>query len=515
MDGNRASRLVLFFSVVTVLTLSFVIGGALEGSAAILAPRSDRALGIAPAIVPANILHSVAIIISNDQPSPTSFPFQQMLSIDSSAFSAWEASNLQNVKFFYSDGTTIPSWLESGNANTATNTVYWLNIANGIPAHSSITIFMGFASPTTNLFDIQTTGEAPELSLSYGGNDDGSRVFTFYDGFLGTSYNSLSWSVYGGAGAPNVNNGLTSVNGQGLASKSTFGSTTTVIDASYYLSSSTCNAFVPGGNFGGGCGLVTLGCIGCGPGFGVTTLGNGGYQLQNDSPAGTAGVGISASTTAYSVFTFYGTASQSAVSVNYAMPTTLGTDYVGPFNGQIIIGGNSGYSYTFYLHWVRARAYPPNGVMPSATIAPPLGDFGITATTPGSVAPSEFATSTITVTAENGFSGTVGLSITPSSGLACSAITPSSITTSGAATVSCNAAAAGTYTAIVTGTSGATSHTAVITIVVNPPPTPVAPQPTIFGLSPLLFYALIATIVVIVVIVLVALVVLRRRKTVR
>jgi hypothetical protein len=44
---------------------------------------------------------------------------------------------------------------------------------------------------------------------------------------------------------------------------------------------------------------------------------------------------------------------------------------------------------------------------------------------------------TITITALNGFTGTVGLTDSVQSGLVCDTISPSSITGSGAATVSC------------------------------------------------------------------------------
>jgi len=69
--------------------------------------------------VPQGILYYVPIKITNDQSVQTQSPYQQMILVNSSAYSEYEAPNLQNVEFFYANGTIIPSWLQSGNSNTA------------------------------------------------------------------------------------------------------------------------------------------------------------------------------------------------------------------------------------------------------------------------------------------------------------------------------------------------------------------------------------------------------------
>ena len=118
-------------------------------------------------LVPKGILNFVPLTIKNNQSIATPDPFQQEVVVDSADYQQYEASNLQNVEFFYPNGTTVDSWLESGNSNTATNTVYWLKLS-GIPASSSITIYMGFASKSVNLFNNTNDGEAPQLSPTYG-----------------------------------------------------------------------------------------------------------------------------------------------------------------------------------------------------------------------------------------------------------------------------------------------------------------------------------------------------------
>ncbi len=90
----------------------------------------------------------------------------------------------------------------------------------------------------------------------------------------------------------------------------------------------------------------------------------------------------------------------------------------------------------------------------------PSPNFTISASTPAPVSISQTANWTITVTAINGFTGTVSLTDTVPSGLTCSAISPNNITGSGTATVSCNATIAANYTLTLTGTSGSLTHSA-------------------------------------------------------
>jgi hypothetical protein len=132
------------------------------------------------------IIYKVPITISNNESIPTLAPFQEMLVVNSSAYSLFEAGNLQNVEFYYQNGTLIPSWLESGNASTS-NTIYWLNLEHGIPANSNLKIYMGFASIPTSLFDGKVVGEAPTLSPTYGEFDNGQTIFPFYTNFNGTA----------------------------------------------------------------------------------------------------------------------------------------------------------------------------------------------------------------------------------------------------------------------------------------------------------------------------------------
>lgn len=77
---------------------------------------SSSASGIT---IPKGILYYLPITIENGQSVQTQDPYQQMIIVNSSLYAKYEAPNLQNIEFFYANGTIIPSWLESGNSNTA------------------------------------------------------------------------------------------------------------------------------------------------------------------------------------------------------------------------------------------------------------------------------------------------------------------------------------------------------------------------------------------------------------
>ena len=168
--------------------------------------------------IPQHIVYYVQIGITNAESSATASGFQQMLVVNSSNYTGYEAQNLQNIEFSYQNGTTIPSWLESGNSNTSTETIYWLKLDTPIPAHGSQTVWMEFANRTTNLFNNVTTGVAPQLSSIYGQYDNGNYVFpASYWNFVGTSCPS-GWSC---TGTYTIDNGIISVGTGGTGSVTT------------------------------------------------------------------------------------------------------------------------------------------------------------------------------------------------------------------------------------------------------------------------------------------------------
>ena len=159
--------------------------------------------------LPSGITYYANVVITNSQSSATPSPFQQEVQIPESDYSNYISYNgvSANFEFFTGSGSIIPAWIESNSSGTLT---VWLNLANGIPASNSITLYLGFAPAATNLLSSSGTtgiGEAPQLSQTYAQYDDGANVFNNYWNFAGTSLPS-GWINNGGVTAT-VNNGLT------------------------------------------------------------------------------------------------------------------------------------------------------------------------------------------------------------------------------------------------------------------------------------------------------------------
>ncbi len=102
----------------------------------------------------------------------------------------------------------------------------------------------------------------------------------------------------------------------------------------------------------------------------------------------------------------------------------------------------------------------------------PSADFGLSAATGSlSIAQGTGATTTITVTPMNGFSGSVNLSASGlPSGVTASFIPNPAITTSALTLSAGSAAATGTFTVTITGTSGTLTHTTSVSLTVTPGP---------------------------------------------
>jgi phospholipase C len=325
-------------------------------------PLSLKTLNTPPSGLPSNIVTYVPIILSNKK-TQTPAPFQQLIIVNSMVYSSNEASNLQNIEFFYANGTIIPSWLETGSSST--NSVYWLSIANGISQNGILSVYMGFASPATNLMNSRTTGEAPYLSPVYGQYDDGSSVFSFYDNFAGPTLSS-KWTKSGNV---NVNAGLS------LPSTGKDNYIKTVL-----------SNYTPFDNILEFYGVVTPSASPANTvNFGFNSKGSSGANslfwkgMNNYFSSVTA-------TTTYKSFAAKQTVMGSNIFGLYSIPgptahtfyTALGSEgaptksfsasnYVFTGNAFISLENNKITNANPVYFFVRMRAYPPSGVMPSAS----------------------------------------------------------------------------------------------------------------------------------------------------
>ncbi|MDE1853234.1 MAG: fibronectin type III domain-containing protein [Thaumarchaeota archaeon] len=157
-------------------------------------PVSILALPVLAARAPVKI---VPIEVTNNQVIPTG-TFQQKVVINSLAYSSWINPNWTNVEFENGDGSAVPTWIESGNSNSASSTVVWLRL-NSINPLATLTLYMDIFSLTVNLLSASgPIGEAPQLSPVWGQYDDGVQVFNAYANFQGSSQ-PLQWDLQGGA----------------------------------------------------------------------------------------------------------------------------------------------------------------------------------------------------------------------------------------------------------------------------------------------------------------------------
>jgi hypothetical protein len=208
----------------------------------------------------------------------------------------------------------------------------------------------------------------------YGTYDNGAKVFlSFYDNFAGQSLSS-KWAVInnGGSTSYSVGNGLlitstpaTGCPPTGFQSTSTF--TTNTVEDFFGQPPVAANP---------GDGVTTFGfadssnwaysyCGGNGP-LSAIYYPNSNYYLTGLN-TGLTYAGYATSQTTNNTWTIQNGAGRVASSINYGStvsatrsPATTTADSLGFFS-------QAGDTMPWFLYWVRVRAYPPGGTMPSVT----------------------------------------------------------------------------------------------------------------------------------------------------
>jgi len=267
----------------------------------------------------------------------------------------------------------LPAWIESNNSGTLT---VWVKLPNGIPASSSLTIYLGFASKTTNLLSSSGTsgiGEAPQLSSTYTQYDDGASVFIYYNvnptsttgwtisGIAGQTTSAPSGSHYSTTNALYANSSrgdylYTAINGLSTNEIISFDVYTTGLGDLFFLVNSTGAGQMArlDSRSGDPSGLATTSSwtLWNVP-TGIQESGNTWYKYDI-AISGTSAYAYIGSVS--NLLGTFGTATSSS-----AFSIANKGNYLG------LVGDALGGSYITYWNGFIVRAYPPNGVMPSVS----------------------------------------------------------------------------------------------------------------------------------------------------
>ena len=306
----------------------------------------------------------VPITITNSQSGAAPAHFQQMITFDPQTYAQYERPDLGNLRFYYGS-KELYSWCESGCSSSSASAVFWVRMPVAIPSQGSRVIDMYFL-PFSVQYDGIYAGEAPQLTTPYAEYDNGASVFNNYWNFAGTSLPS-GWQ---GSGYT-VNNGLTIGSASGdyaATTSSTYGlNPNQILDfyGAYPNNENSDNAWFGYTTLDGITNYVTWVvndwsglCGSSTPLVPYSQIGGTGQTPFLCSGA------LSVPQTG--VFSVYWASSSSG---EYYFNYTSKGSYSSYPSSQLSIGGfnNAGQEAIGPFYWARVRAYPPNGIMPSAT----------------------------------------------------------------------------------------------------------------------------------------------------
>jgi len=475
-----------------------------------------------------------AINITNTQSQATPAPFQQDIAICNGSINIGPNfayinnatifneinSNGSNVYFTTNINSppNIYSWYEGQLISGSTYCdVWWINLPNGIPANGNVTIYMNIGPNSANYYSqyYPYVGASPQVISGY---DNGNYTFIAYGYFDNTfdGWNGYQNSLPGVAsytptatsnGIEMLNNGT--VEGTYILPPNNWDIPEIpliVEEAWYYTTGADANVIALFGNTNQ---QILARTVGSTDG-GSTSVSSSSTFVQFEYYSGTyphdqAAMLKSAVTNQYLNYTSFPTSggtvySYLIVNSTYAQtgyyiynsnqvwaPLTLLDTYNVNYNGYTyynlnynpyqygtleIGAGTGGIGSYQYVEWVIARAYPPNGIMPSISIQPlvSVSSIQLSPSSSSLVCPGTQTSSTVTANLNNpnGVSTTVTFSCSAPSGISCS-FNSSSCTTSGSScsvTLYVNSSPTtplGSYSVIVTASTQGTSASATYT----------------------------------------------------
>ncbi len=396
----------------------------------------------ATTVVPSGVVYYVPVTLTNSQSTAVSGGTQVSITVNWANYESHLDNPVDNYVFFNNAGTLLYSWLESGTAYTTTNALVWVQLyANGIPADSAVTIYLGFYGlGSSQLSASGHTGEFPTATGTYGQYDNGANVFSNYWNFAGTNL-PTGWQTYAGT-AYTINNGI-SFSG---ASSTLIGTTAkypinSIAESNFQITTigagGMAYAVDPSGNAYSSNGIwISMGSQ-------SGNFYNGQFFDLRSGASGTAlndgymNVVTSVSTGNYLVGMVVPSTSNAYFYLNYANVAT-GTTELPPQGNYYIELGSSGGVFSF--NWVRTRIFPPSGTMPTSSFgsapvtvpAPTLTPSGSTtlgtsvslSVTVSGAGTTPTGTATFQVKIGAGSWTTIGSAVTLSSGSASTSYTP-------------------------------------------------------------------------------------------
>jgi len=299
------------------------------------------------------------ITLSNNQSQPTPANFQQLIQTT--------IQYPNGVRFWSPTDGWLYAWLENISNGTAT---IWVKIPSFIPANGTYQLYM--IQDSTLPMDGVYWGEAPQLSPTYGEYDNGNEIFPYYQRFGGLSSLPPNWSSVSGTGLTfastyiEIEANQTTDGWYGIYLNpipSSLASTTTVWEfyGNIYNTAQTNNyagtmqTSVFNANYGytfaGGYNPDIIHFVNANNQFYSTN-----YADTNNNKIYTMQM---SSATSLQMLVNY----TQIYSTTSATPVTLSYFQFGTSNGL----PNYGIANPIYVYWLRTRAYPPNGVMPTAS----------------------------------------------------------------------------------------------------------------------------------------------------
>ena len=258
---------------------------------------------------------------------------------------------------------------EFGCTSTSSNAIFWINTGSlSIGASSYATVNMIF-EPTSTEYSGVHAGEAPQLSSTYAQYDNGANVFSFYQAFGGLSSLPSGWSSYS---SNSLNTCTITYNPTNILINPPSGVGNCGIYKSYAPTTPIIYELY-GNLYNPGNGAAASEYSGL-----ASSLLSGGYGLLENGGGSTTKLLYYPS---YATSSYVDSNSMKLYQLIISSATTVQEDvnYVNYYSATVTsytpayiygIDGNYASIVSYqYLGYMRTRAYPPDGVMPTVQLS--------------------------------------------------------------------------------------------------------------------------------------------------